>query len=37
MANEQIIELISKSQFNKVKFAVADIDGILRGKIIHRR
>jgi glutamine synthetase len=36
MANEQVIELISKSKFNKVKFAVADIDGILRGKIIHR-
>ena len=36
MATEEIIEAIKKYEGNKVKFAVADIDGILRGKIISK-
>src|SRR5688572_9596718 len=31
-----IVEAIRKSQVGKVKVAVSDIDGILRGKYIHR-
>jgi glutamine synthetase len=31
-----IVEALRKSQINKVKVAVSDIDGILRGKYIHR-
>jgi len=31
-----IVEAIRKSQLGKVKVAVSDIDGILRGKYIHR-
>ena len=33
---ESIVEAIRKSQIPKVKVAVSDIDGILRGKYIHR-
>lgn len=36
MATEEIIEAIEKYEGNKVKFAVADIDGILRGKTISK-
>jgi glutamine synthetase len=31
-----IVEALRKSQINKVKVAVSDIDGVLRGKYIHR-
>ncbi len=34
MNKQELLENISKTH-NKVKFAVADIDGILRGKVIH--
>ncbi len=33
---EAVLEAIRKSQVGKVKVAVSDIDGILRGKYIHR-
>ncbi len=36
ISNTQIVDLINQSGHNKVKFAVADIDGVLRGKIIHK-
>ena len=32
----EILELIRKSPFNKVKVAVADIDGVLRGKYLSK-
>ncbi len=34
--NEAIVEAIRRSTIGKVKVAVSDIDGILRGKYIHR-
>ncbi|MBN1118282.1 MAG: glutamine synthetase [Bacteroidales bacterium] len=36
MTKQEIIQKIKDSQHSKVKFAVADIDGILRGKIISK-
>jgi len=36
MKKEDIVEKIKNSSAQKVKFAVADIDGILRGKYIHK-
>src|ERR1700674_2623540 len=33
---ESIVEALRKSTIGKVKVAVSDIDGILRGKYIHR-
>lgn len=36
MAQEEIIEKIKQSSHYKVKFAVADIDGVLRGKVISK-
>ncbi len=36
MERNQIIDKIKKADISKVKFAVADIDGILRGKYIHK-
>ncbi len=36
MKRNEIIEQIRKAQCQKIKFAVADIDGILRGKYIHK-
>ena len=36
MSNEDILDQIRESSTSKIKFAVADIDGILRGKLIHR-
>ena len=34
--NAQVVEALRKSTIAKVKVAVSDIDGILRGKYIHR-
>jgi len=34
--SQGIVEAIRKSTLGKVKVAVCDIDGILRGKYIHR-
>jgi len=36
MNKKEIIERVKKSTNSKIKFAVADIDGILRGKYIHK-
>jgi glutamine synthetase len=36
MTKDKILELIRNSENKKIKFAVSDIDGILRGKIIHK-
>lgn len=36
MTKQEIIERIQNSDSSKIKFAVADIDGILRGKYIHK-
>ena len=35
-AHDQILETIRNSPIGKVKVAVSDIDGVLRGKYIHR-
>jgi len=35
-ANADVVERIRRSDMGKVKVAVSDIDGILRGKYIHR-
>ena len=34
---ERIIEKIKTSQTEKIKLAITDIDGVLRGKIIHKQ
>ena len=36
MTTDQIIERVKNSASNKVKVAVTDIDGVLRGKYIHK-
>ncbi|MBX2841699.1 MAG: glutamine synthetase family protein [Flammeovirgaceae bacterium] len=36
MTKDQIIEEVKNSPLNKVKLAICDIDGILRGKVIHK-
>src|SRR6478752_877021 len=36
MDHSQIIDFIEKNSIQKIKFAFTDIDGVLRGKIIHR-
>jgi len=36
MDHRQIIDFIEKNSIQKIKFAFTDIDGVLRGKIIHR-
>lgn len=36
MGNEAIIERLRKSEVSRIRYAVADIDGILRGKIVHK-
>lgn len=36
MQKEEIISLIENNKQSKVKVAIADIDGILRGKIMHK-
>jgi glutamine synthetase len=37
MNAERIIEIIEKEESSKIKIAIADIDGILRGKYIHKK
>ncbi|HKI88096.1 MAG TPA: glutamine synthetase family protein [Draconibacterium sp.] len=37
MNREEIIKKIQESETGKIKFAVSDIDGILRGKYIHKK
>jgi glutamine synthetase len=36
MKNEEIIDKLRAGDSSKIKFAVADIDGVLRGKVVHR-
>lgn len=36
MTQEQILAYVSEHPANKVKLAIVDIDGILRGKVIHQ-
>lgn len=36
MNTEEVIEIIKENEFSKIKVAVADIDGVLRGKFIHK-
>ena len=36
MNRKEIIQKIKESETIKIKFAVADIDGVLRGKYIHK-
>ncbi|MCV9387746.1 glutamine synthetase family protein [Reichenbachiella ulvae] len=36
MTNKEIIEAVKEHPGNKVKFAIIDIDGVLRGKYIHK-
>ena len=37
MDQKKILEYLEENNIQKIKFAFADIDGILRGKIIHRK
>jgi len=37
MTNEQIISYLKENDITKIKFAFADIDGVLRGKEIHHK
>lgn len=37
MNEEKLIQTIEKSNSNQIKFAVVDIDGILRGKVISKK
>lgn len=36
MAHDEIVNKIKESGSSKIKFAVTDIDGVLRGKFIHK-
>ncbi|VAW38332.1 glutamine synthetase family protein [hydrothermal vent metagenome] len=36
MKNNEIISLIKESNHSKVKVAIVDIDGVLRGKLMHK-
>jgi glutamine synthetase len=36
MEKQAILDAIKNSKHNKVKYAIADIDGVLRGKVIHK-
>jgi glutamine synthetase len=36
MTKEEIIQYVKDHPSGKVKLAVTDIDGILRGKVIHK-
>jgi glutamine synthetase len=36
MSKNEILDFIRKGENKKIKFAVSDIDGILRGKIVHK-
>ncbi|TNF00675.1 MAG: glutamine synthetase, partial [Deltaproteobacteria bacterium] len=35
MSREQIIEQVKRYKGEKVKIAITDMDGVLRGKVIH--
>lgn len=37
MDKQQVIEYLDQHQAHHIKFAFADIDGVLRGKVIHRK
>ncbi len=37
MNEEQIISYLKENDIKKIKFAFADIDGVLRGKVIHHK
>jgi glutamine synthetase len=37
MNKDQVIEYLKEKKIDKIKFAFADIDGILRGKVIHKQ
>jgi len=37
MDKTQVIKYLDDNKIEKIKFAFADIDGVLRGKVIHRR
>lgn len=36
MERNEILDAIKNSPHNKVKYAISDIDGVLRGKVIHK-
>jgi len=36
MEKNEILEAIRNNPHNKIKYAIADIDGVLRGKVIHK-
>lgn len=36
LSNEEIVDLVRHSESQKVKLAITDIDGVLRGKYIHK-
>jgi glutamine synthetase len=37
MDKQQIISYLKEKGIDKIKFAFADIDGVLRGKVIHHK
>ena len=37
MTKEEVINFLNDNHIHKIKFAFADIDGVLRGKIIHKQ
>ncbi len=37
MDNTQVIKYLQDNDIHKIKFAFADVDGILRGKVIHQQ
>jgi glutamine synthetase len=37
MDEQQIISYLKDKNLDKIKFAFADIDGVLRGKVIHHK
>ena len=37
MDEQQIITWLKEKNIDKIKFAFADIDGVLRGKVIHHK
>ncbi|MCI5058212.1 MAG: glutamine synthetase family protein [Flavobacteriales bacterium] len=36
MRKEEIIQLLKNQDYNKIKLAITDLDGVLRGKYIHK-
>ena len=37
MNEQQITAYLKENNLQKIKFAFADIDGVLRGKVIHQK